>query len=188
MCVQPQGTPRGTVTSMCNSDVPSQAVYARFLMVVRMVTSMRLAQAITSAVMELEFQFAGACQHTLSIQDSCWNPEHDTQTMSHAESGKGALQVRYFTANGFYVLLDNQFNADDTAKAMPGQWVAWWRQVLQDVIADSASRNQVTLDLLNEPDSQFWKWENAGPAYLQAMDALHQAGLCLSLLACIIAW
>ena len=85
--------------------------------------------------------------------------------------------MRYFTANGFYVLLDNQFNADDTAKAMPGQWVAWWRQVLQDVIADSASRNQVMLDLLNEPDSQFWKWENAGPAYLQAMDALHQAGL-----------
>ena len=84
--------------------------------------------------------------------------------------------MRYFTANGFYVLLDNQFNADDTAKAMPGQWVAWWRQVLQDVIADSASRNQVMLDLLNEPDSQFWKWENAGPAYLQAMDALHQVG------------
>ena len=86
-------------------------------------------------------------------------------------------QVRYFTANGFYVLLDNQFNADDTAKAMPGQWVAWWRQVLQDVIADAASRNQVMLDLLNEPDSQFWKWENAGPAYLQAMDVLHQVGL-----------
>lgn len=49
--------------------------------------------------------------------------------------------------------------------------------MLQDVIADSASRNQVMLDLLNEPDSQFWKWENAGPAYLQAMDALHQVGL-----------
>ena len=97
--------------------------------------------------------------------------------MSHAESRRGALQVRYFTANGFYVLLDNQFNADDTAKAMPGQWVQWWKQVLQDVIADSASRNQVMLDLLNEPDSQFWKWENAGPAYLQAMDALHQVGL-----------
>ena len=34
VCMQPQGTPRGTVTSMCNSDIPSQAVYARFLMVV----------------------------------------------------------------------------------------------------------------------------------------------------------
>lgn len=30
-------------------------------------------------------------------------------------------------------------------------------QVLGDVILDSASRNQVMLDLLNEPDSQFWK-------------------------------
>lgn len=86
------------------------------------------------------------------------------------------LQVRYFTANGFYVVLDNQFNADDTAKTMTWQWVQWWKQVLQDVIMDSASRNQVMLDLLNEPDSQFWKWENAGPVYLQAMDALHQVG------------
>ena len=90
--------------------------------------------------------------------------------------------MRYFTANGFYVLLDNQFNADDTAKAMPWQWVQWWKQVLQDVIADSASRNQVMLDLLNEPDSQFWKWENAGPAYLQAMDVLHQVALLTSAL------
>ena len=50
MCLQPQGTPRGTVTSMCNSDVPSQAVYARFLMVVRNLTSIRLTQAVTAAV------------------------------------------------------------------------------------------------------------------------------------------
>ena len=45
MCVQPQGTPRGTVTSMCNSDVPSQAVYARFLMVVRGCTSIYIGTA-----------------------------------------------------------------------------------------------------------------------------------------------
>jgi len=33
--VQPQGTPKGTVSSSCNSDVPSQATYQRFLFVVR---------------------------------------------------------------------------------------------------------------------------------------------------------
>lgn len=49
MCVQPQGTPRGTVTSMCNSDVPSQAVYARFLMVVRRFTYIRLTKATFAA-------------------------------------------------------------------------------------------------------------------------------------------
>jgi hypothetical protein len=40
------------------------------------------------------------------------------------------LQVRYFTANGFYVVLDNQFNADPTAKMMTYQWVQWWKQVM----------------------------------------------------------
>ena len=67
------------------------------------------------------------------------------------------LQVRYFTANGFYVLLDNQFNADPSAKTQTWQWLEWWKQLLTDVISDSASRNQVMLDLLNEPDSQFWR-------------------------------
>lgn len=66
------------------------------------------------------------------------------------------LQVRYLTANGFYVVLDNQFNADSSAKTMTGQWLQWWRQLLADVIADQHSRNQVMVDLLNEPDSQFW--------------------------------
>ena len=33
--LQPQGTPRGTVSSSCNSDLPSQATYQRFLFVVR---------------------------------------------------------------------------------------------------------------------------------------------------------
>ena len=67
------------------------------------------------------------------------------------------LQVRYFTANGFYVLLDNQFNADPSAKTQTSQWLQWWKQLLTDVISDSASRNQVMLDILNEPDSQFWR-------------------------------
>lgn len=67
------------------------------------------------------------------------------------------LQVRYLTANGFYVVLDNQFNADPSAKEMTGQWLQWWRQVLSDVIADQHSRNQVMVDLLNEPDSHYWR-------------------------------
>ena len=67
------------------------------------------------------------------------------------------LQVRYLTANGFYVVLDNQFNADPSAKVMTGQWLQWWRQVLSDVIAAQHSRTQVMVDLLNEPDSQYWR-------------------------------
>ena len=71
MSVQPQGTPRGTVTSMCNSDVPSQAVYARFLMVVRSFTSILLAQAIPSAVMRSKSHFVRPCRLTLGTHDCC---------------------------------------------------------------------------------------------------------------------
>ena len=42
--------------------------------------------------------------------------------------------MRYFTANGFYVVLDNQFNADDTAKMMTYQWLQWWKQVLPGLL------------------------------------------------------
>ena len=40
---------------------------------------------------------------------------------------------------------------------------------------------------MHEHCGQLWKWENAGPTYLLAMDVLHQVGLCLSMLACMIA-
>ncbi|CAL8461992.1 g1523 [Coccomyxa elongata] len=81
--------------------------------------------------------------------------------------------VQFFAANGFYIVLDNQFNLDTTAKDNPGQWLSWWKQLLGDVILDPQSRNQVMLDLLNEPDSQYYGWEQAGSLYLQAMDALY---------------
>lgn len=35
----------------------------------------------------------------------------------------------------------------------PGQWLAWWQQLLSDLIVDPAARGQVMVDLLNEPDS-----------------------------------
>ena len=67
-----------------------------------------------------------------------------------------SLQIRFFAANGFYVVLDNQFNLDTTAKDDPAQWLTWWKQLLSDVILDPQSRNQVMVDLLNEPDSQYY--------------------------------
>ena len=66
------------------------------------------------------------------------------------------LQVKFYAANGFYVVLDNQFNLDTTAKDNPGQWLSWWQQLLNDVITDPESKNRVMLDLLNEPDSQYY--------------------------------
>ncbi|EIE25050.1 glycoside hydrolase [Coccomyxa subellipsoidea C-169] len=81
--------------------------------------------------------------------------------------------IKFYAANGFYVVLDNQFNLDTTAKDNPWQWLTWWKQLLNDVILDPQSKNRVMLDLLNEPDSQYFGWEQAGPLYLQAMDALY---------------
>ena len=72
MRVQPQGTPRGTVTSMCNSDVPSQAVYARFLMVVRTFTLFNLQWHTLHQQQEcIQPQLAGPCRHSLAIYGPC---------------------------------------------------------------------------------------------------------------------
>jgi hypothetical protein len=65
-------------------------------------------------------------------------------------------QIRFLAANGFYVVLDNQFNLDNTAQSNPSQWLSWWQQLLTDVVSDPASKNYVMLDLLNEPDSQYY--------------------------------
>lgn len=65
--------------------------------------------------------------------------------------------MRYLVANDFYVILDNQFNLDATAKYNPGLWIHWWKQVVTDLRAQQDTTNQVLIDLLNEPDSQNWR-------------------------------
>jgi len=87
--------------------------------------------------------------------------------------------VGYFTANGFYVMLDNQFNLDQTALRNPSLWVARWKELGARLAADQpASLGKVLVDLLNEPDAWGLAWEARGGKpgmtglYLAAMDAL----------------
>ena len=89
--------------------------------------------------------------------------------------------VHFFASNGFYVVLDNQFNYDMSAMEDTGLWVAQWRKLGAELVArypDAARR--VLLDVLNEPDVWGLGWQkknesmpSAGDLYLEAMDALH---------------
>ncbi len=55
------------------------------------------------------------------------------------------LQVRYLTANGFYVVLDNQFNADPSAKDDD-----------RAVAAVVAAGADVTSSLTSTPGTRSW--------------------------------
>jgi hypothetical protein len=62
--------------------------------------------------------------------------------------------VRTLAANGFYVLIDDHLSFDATAATNPAQWVAYWAQLLRDIVADPVSAGRVMVDLLNEPDAR----------------------------------
>ena len=98
--------------------------------------------------------------------------------------------VDFFASNGFYVMLDNQFNYDRSATDDPGLWVAQWRKLWRELVArHPQSARRVLLDVLNEPDVWGLGWAPgegkdergaatgepvpaAGDLYLEAMDAL----------------
>jgi hypothetical protein len=60
--------------------------------------------------------------------------------------------VRFLTANGFYVVIDNHLSFDNTAVTNTAQWIAWWKQLLTDIAAVPSSNNRVIVDIMNEPD------------------------------------
>ena len=85
----------------------------------------------------------------------------------------------YLAANGFYLLLDNQFNLDQTALRDPGLWVARWTELARRLVAEQPGAASVSMiDALNEPDAWGLAWEaRAGKPgmtdlYLAVMDAL----------------
>lgn len=99
--------------------------------------------------------------------------------------------VDFFASNGFYVMLDNQFNYDRSATDDAGLWVAQWRKLWRELVArHPQSARRVLLDVLNEPDVWGLGWQPAatgkdehgketgepvpaaGDLYLEAMDAL----------------
>lgn len=57
--------------------------------------------------------------------------------------------VKLLTHNGFYVLLDNQFNLDTTVLDNQNQWPSDWVTVLKAVAQDSISSQMLMIDVLN---------------------------------------
>ena len=57
--------------------------------------------------------------------------------------------VKLFTHNGFYVLLDNQFNLDTTVLDNQNQWLSDWVTLLKAVAQDSISSQMLMIDVLN---------------------------------------
>lgn len=57
--------------------------------------------------------------------------------------------VRLLTHNGFYVMLDNQFNLDTSVLDNQNQWLSDWTNLLKAVAQDPISRSRLMVDVLN---------------------------------------
>nr|QOL01204.1 putative extracellular protein TR9_013c [Trebouxia lynnae] len=87
--------------------------------------------------------------------------------------------VRLLTHNGFYVLLDNQFNLDTSVLDNQNQWLSDWTTLLRAIAQDPISSQKLMIDVLNEPDVFGVRWEaaNGKPGYadlcIRLMDAAY---------------
>ncbi|BDA41280.1 probable major extracellular endoglucanase at C-terminar half [Coccomyxa sp. Obi] len=85
--------------------------------------------------------------------------------------------VRFFAANGFYVLIDNHLSFDNTAVSNTAQWLTWYKQLMTDIVQLPSTRNRVMIDIMNEPDVLGLRWKGTTPdmtsLYFAAMDALY---------------
>lgn len=88
--------------------------------------------------------------------------------------------AQFFAKNGFYVVLDNHINTDDTLLRDRRVWLSSWQRLLKAVTVDPQVAPRIIVDVLNEPDAAGLRWEAQGTkpgmteVYLGAMDALHK--------------
>ncbi|KAK9836719.1 hypothetical protein WJX74_006621 [Apatococcus lobatus] len=89
--------------------------------------------------------------------------------------------TKSLTNAGIYVLLDNQFNLDNTALEGTDNWVQSWVKLVSAFNDDAVASAKIMCDMLNEPDFGNLRWEasnglpGVGDLYLTAMDALYAA-------------
>ena len=89
--------------------------------------------------------------------------------------------VDYLARNGFYVMLDNQFNLDQTATQQPQLWVQRWTDLATKLTQRyPLAASMSMIDIINEPDAWGVGWtpQNGKPGYgdmsLKIMDALYK--------------
>jgi hypothetical protein len=77
---------------------------------------------------------------------------------------------------GWYVVIDNHLNADNTAIDNPKLWLSSWGRIMSAIAADPISSKFVMYDILNEPGSKQLNWIGSGGRmgitdyYTQMMD------------------
>ena len=80
--------------------------------------------------------------------------------------------AKFFAKNGFYVMVDNHLREDQTALEDVDGWSQKWADLVKDLSKDSDLKDNLIVDLLNEPDNYGIKWSRLGDMYLKAMDAI----------------
>jgi hypothetical protein len=66
----------------------------------------------------------------------------------------------YLAGQGFYLMLDNQFNLDTTVLRDPGLWLARWTELARRLVREQPAAAAVTMiDILNEPDAWGVAWQ-----------------------------
>ena len=83
--------------------------------------------------------------------------------------------VKFYIQNGFVVMLDNHLREDQTALQNPEKWLAQWTSLAKDLLADPLVRENLIIDLLNEPDNYGVSWETLTGLYISAMDSIDRA-------------
>ncbi|KAK9811067.1 hypothetical protein WJX73_010697 [Symbiochloris irregularis] len=80
--------------------------------------------------------------------------------------------VQFMAYNNFYVLIDDH-SEDSTVKYNTGQWPSLWASLVKDLVADPKVANRLMVDILNEPDSFSYTWNDLKGLYISAMDAIY---------------
>ena len=112
--------------------------------------------------------------------------------------------VEFYIRNGFVVMLDNRtdlnvcsigpsphslansltpttlslssdLREDQTALENPEDWIRQWTNLAKDLLDDPLVRENLIIDLLNEPDNYGVSWQTLTGLYISAMDAIDSA-------------
>ncbi|EIE18857.1 hypothetical protein COCSUDRAFT_59785 [Coccomyxa subellipsoidea C-169] len=82
--------------------------------------------------------------------------------------------VDYFASQGFYIILDNQFNLDQTATQDTQKWLNRWLDLMTQLSTKyPEATSRVICDFLNEPDFGNLRWEAQPDAGLPGMEDLY---------------
>ncbi|KAK9865225.1 hypothetical protein WJX84_012206 [Apatococcus fuscideae] len=129
----------------------------------------------------IPFSFKDLQASPKSFSQSCTQGVCNTYLPTDSTFNRLVYVTKSLTNAGIYVLLDNQFNLDNTALEGTDNWVQSWVKLVSAFNDDAVASAKIMCDMLNEPDFGNLRWEasnglpGVGDLYLTAMDALYAA-------------